>query len=108
MTTTTDSRRRAHQAVVRLVNRSRTMPEFVQAVTRAVGRVVPCEGICLLTLDPATLLPTAAYVENGLSPEAIARLIEIEVREADVNKFTALARQGRPAASLSAATGGQL
>jgi hypothetical protein len=108
VTITTDGRRRARQAVVGLVHRGLGVPEFVQAAARTVGRVVPYEGICLLTLDPATLLPTAGYVENGLPPEATVRLTEIELRERDFNKFTALARQGQPAASLSAVTEGEL
>ena len=108
MTITADRRRRARQAVVRLVHRGLSGPEFVQAAARTVRRVVPYEGICLLTLDPATLLPTAANIENGLAPEAIVRLTEIELGERDFNKFTALARQEQPAASLSAVTEGDL
>jgi DNA-binding NarL/FixJ family response regulator len=105
---TADRRRRARQAVVRLVHRGLSGPEFAQAAAQTVRRVVPYEGICLLTLDPATLLPTAAHIENGLAPEAIVRLTEIELGERDFNKFTALARQEPSAASLSAVTEGDL
>ena len=64
----------------------------------------------LLTLDPATLLPTSEVVDArlGVSSGVDARFIEIELREPDFNKFCVLARQGRPAASLSAATRGDL
>ncbi len=64
--------------------------------------------MCLLTVDPATLLPTGEVVENGLPTDAIPRLTEIELREPDFNKFTALAREQQPAASLSAVTSGDL
>jgi hypothetical protein len=62
-------------------------------------RAVPFDGTCLLTLDPATLLPTGDFVENGLPRSTAVRLTEIELREPDVNKFTALARGGRRPAS---------
>jgi DNA-binding CsgD family transcriptional regulator len=71
-------------------------------------RAVPFEGVCLLTVDPATLLPTGEIVQNGLPPPARVRLTEIELGEADVNKFATLARAPVPAASLSAATRGEL
>ena len=69
---------------------------------------VPFDGVCVLTIDPATLLPTSEVVENGLPAAAMARLTEIEIREPDYNKFDALARAARPAASLSEATRGRL
>ena len=75
---------------------------------RTLQRAVPFEGMCLLTVDPATLLPTGEIVQNGLPPSARIRLTEIELGEADVNKFTALASAPVPAASLSAATRGEL
>ena len=84
------------------------MQEFARAAAKAVGRAVPFEGICVLALDPATLLPTAEHVEHGLPARATARLTEIEFREPDFNKFTALARRVQPAASLSQATAGKL
>jgi DNA-binding CsgD family transcriptional regulator len=59
-------------------------------------------------MDPATLLPTREVIENGLPATAQVRLGEIELREPDVNKFAALARARRPAASLSEATAGDL
>ena len=71
-------------------------------------RAVPGEGTCLLTLDPATLLPTGEVVHDGLPPDAMPRLAEIEQREPDFNKITALARRSSPAASLSDATEGHL
>ena len=84
------------------------MPEFSRAVGDALSRVVPAEGTCLMTVDPATLLPTAEFVENGLPTAELLRLVEIEVREPDFNKWVHLARAGRPAASLSDVTAGDL
>ncbi len=67
-----------------------------------------------MTVDPATLLPTSEVadarvgVSDGVVSETWSRFIDIELREPDFNKFHALARQGRRAASLSDATRGDL
>ena len=102
------TRDRVRADVVRIVHRRVDLPEIVRAVGRTLHRAVPFDGICLLTVDPATLLPTGEIVENGVPPSARMRLTEIELGEPDFNKFTALARAPVPAASLSAATGGEL
>ena len=94
--------------VVRIVHRGFDLPEVVRTVGRTLHRAVPFDGMCLLTVDPATLLPTGEIVENGLPPSARMRMTEIEIGEPDFNKFTDLARVAVPAASLSAATGGRL
>jgi DNA-binding CsgD family transcriptional regulator len=69
--------------VVRLVHRNLGVQDFSRAVTRILGRAVPFDGICLLTIDPATLLPTGEIVEDGLPAAAMIRLTEIELREPD-------------------------
>ena len=84
------------------------MRDFSRAVNRILRRAVPFDGVCLLTIDPATLLPTGEIVEDGLPAAAMIRLTEIELREPDFNKFTALARADQPTASLSGATAGDL
>jgi len=99
---------RVRDDIVRLVHRGLPVPEFAQAVGSALLRAVPAEGTCLMTLDPATMLPTAEYVENGLPAAEQLRLVEIEVREPDFNKWTQLARSDQPAASLSDVTAGDL
>jgi DNA-binding CsgD family transcriptional regulator len=102
------ARKRVRGDVVRLVHRNLGVQDFSRAVTRILGRAVPFDGICLLTIDPATLLPTGEIVEDGLPAAAMIRLTEIELREPDFNKFTALARAHQPTASLSGATAGDL
>ena len=94
--------------MLRHVHRNLSAPELSRTATRILGRVVPFDGTCMLTMDPATLLPTGETVENGLPPETMVRLAEIEQHELDVNTFTALARSPVRAASLSAATEGDL
>ncbi len=92
----------------RLVHRNMALDDFARQATAVVRRAVPGDGSCLLTLDPATLLPTGEIVDNGLPPAATPRLTEIELGEPDFNKFTALAHLPVPAASLSEATRGDL
>jgi DNA-binding CsgD family transcriptional regulator len=100
----------ARDDMVRLVHRTTGVNQFGRDVMRILERAVPFDAGGLLTLDPATLLPTSEVVDarlgvsNGVDP----RFIEIELREPDFNKFGVLARQGRLAASLSAATRGDL
>jgi len=102
------TRKRVRGDVVRLVHRHLGVQDFSRAVTRILRRAVPFDGVCLLTVDPATLLPTGEVVEDGLPAAAMIRLTEIELREPDFNKFTALARTDQPTASLSGATAGDL
>jgi DNA-binding CsgD family transcriptional regulator len=90
--------------IVSLSHRGLGVREFSQAAARALGRRVRFDGACVLTLDPATLLPTGEVVENGLPAAATKHLTEIELSKPDFNKFTELARARRPAATLSHAT----
>jgi hypothetical protein len=94
--------------IVRLAHRGLGVRDYSLAAARALRPAVPFDGVCVLTIDPATLLPTGEVVENGLPAWAQVRLTEIELGEPDYNKFAALARAEGPAASLSGATGGRL
>lgn len=99
---------RVRDDMVRLVHRGLPVPEFARAVGEALSRAVPAEGSCLMTTDPATMLPTAEFVENGLPAAELLRLVEIEVREPDFNKWAQLAHASRPVGALSEATAGDL
>ena len=94
--------------IVRLAHRGLGVGEFSLAAARALRRAVPFDGVCVATMDPATLLVTGHTIENGLPDSVQPRYAEIEVAEQDFNKFTDLAHAPMPAASLSAATGGEL
>jgi DNA-binding CsgD family transcriptional regulator len=102
------SRTRARAEIVRLLHRGLGVHDFSLAAARALHRAVSFDGVCVLTIDPATLLPTSETVEHGLPPATMPRMTEIEVAEDDYNKFAVLARASRPAASLSEATDGGL
>jgi DNA-binding CsgD family transcriptional regulator len=91
-----------------LAHRGLGVGELAARTSRILARAVPFDGFCLLAMDPLTRVPTAEVVENGLPESAMARMAEIELLGGDVNSFAALACATQPAASLSAATDGDL
>ena len=99
---------RVRRDLARLVNRGLGVREFALHAPRVLASAVPFDGVCVLTMDPATHLPTGEVVENGLPAVAMARMAEIELSGTDVNAFATLARAEQHAASLSATTGGDL
>jgi DNA-binding CsgD family transcriptional regulator len=99
---------RLERDLVGHVHRGAGVRDFSLGAARILERSLPFDGVCLVTMDPATLLPTDEIVENGLPEQATARLTEIELGGEDFTSFAELARAARPAASLSAATGGDL
>ena len=105
---TTGEPTRVRDDIARLAHRDLPVAKYARAVGDTLLRAVPAEGSCLTTVDPATWLPTAEFVENGLPAPELVRLLEIEVSEPDINKWVHLARAPRPAASLSEATSGDL
>jgi DNA-binding CsgD family transcriptional regulator len=99
---------RLRETISRLVHRGLGVEDYWRAVSDVLNGAVPSEGSCLMTMDPATMLPTAEFVENGIPADGISRLVEIELREPDYTKWVDLARAGRAAASLSDVTAGEL
>ena len=102
------TRARVRGDIERLVHRGVGLGELVGTVSRTLHKAVPFDGTCLLTLDPATLLPTGELTDHALPPPASRRLGELELTEPDFNKFAKLAHAEIPAASLSVATAGDL
>ena len=94
--------------LVSLMHRGGGVRDFSLGAARILARVVPFDGFCVLTMDPATHLPTGEVVENGLPADTTTRMAEIEIRGGDVNSFKALQSTGQLAATLSEATGGDL
>ncbi len=102
------SAERVRDDLVRLADRGRGVSDFSLEAARVIGRAMPFDGVCMLTLDPVTGVPTSEIVEGGL-PEAVrTRMAEIEVAGVDVNTFAGLRRSRCPVASLSEATAGEL
>src|SRR3954465_3450539 len=99
---------RIRDDIGRLMHRTSGLRDFSLGAARILRRAVPFEGVCVLTMDPATLVPTGEVVENGLPVAAYTRMAEIEGRGEDFNAFRVLALSERHAATLSQATGGEL
>src|SRR3954465_15223727 len=74
-------------AVISLSHRHHDVREFSLGAAHIVRRAVGFDGFCVLTFDPATLLPTGEVVANGLPPAATARMAEIEIWAADFKKI---------------------
>lgn len=94
--------------LVRLAHRGFDVREFALGAARILARAVPFEWVGVLAMDPATLVPRDAVLENGVPTAAYPRLKEIEFRGEDFNAFRSLALSDRHAATLSGATGGVL
>ena len=99
---------RLRDDLVHLVHRGHGVRDFSLGSAGALRRAVPFDGVCVVTFDPASAVPTGEVSENGLPADVMPRMAEIEISEPDFNKFEALARSRRPVASLSEATGGRL
>ena len=94
--------------IIGLSHRGFGVRDFSLSAARILRRAIAFDGVCVVTMDPATLLLTGHVIENGLPEQATPRLAEIEVLEPDFNKFTGLAGATSPSATLSQATGGHL
>ena len=84
------------------------MRDFSLGAARILARAVPFDGVCVLTMDPATL---AADGRGGRERPPAGRdgpHDRDRDRGGGLQRFSALARAGRRAASLSEATGGEL
>ena len=81
-------RERVQRACRRATEPTALYPEVVHAMTAA----VPADRWCGLLLDPATVMNTGGYHEEGLPLESLPRLLELEVGGEDVNLLPALAR----------------
>jgi DNA-binding CsgD family transcriptional regulator len=99
---------RLRDDLVRLADRGADVDEYARAATRVLRRALPFDGVCVVTMDPLTQLPTSEFVDSGLPESTRARMAEIEGGGRDHNAFSALARSDRSAAALSDATGGDL
>ena len=100
------SQQRLRTDIIGLAHRDLDVHDYARG-DASIAEHVPFDGSCLLLLDPATLLPTGEVVENGLPDAAMPRMTEIELAEADFNKFTDLGGPGG-LRRAPAATGGDL
>lgn len=93
--------------VVQVCARAQAPLQLLERVAALVRPRIPYDAAGWILVDPDTLLLTGVFSENITREQHLAA-IECELVEDDVNKFADLARRGIAAASLSAATGGDL
>ncbi len=101
------TRRRQRDDLVRHVGRAGGAAEIFTEASRRLRRLVPFDAAAWAATDPATGLPTAPTVADGLSITA-TECSEYWRREFvvdDVNRFRDLARAPLPAAALQATVG---
>jgi DNA-binding CsgD family transcriptional regulator len=102
-----DKAAKIQRKVADACRRADTPIGLLTAVKEALQADVPADRWCVMTLDPATCLPTGGMHEHGFSPERAPHLLELEFsRVDDVNMLTSLARGKQAVATLSAATEG--
>lgn len=95
------------ERVARICVRAQDPLDLLAEAAAAVRAEIPYAAAGWLLTDPDTLLMNGVYAENVARTQHL-QLIECELTEDDVNKFFELAERGVAAASLSAATGGDL
>jgi len=98
------ARSRVLERLVRLSGAGLDLATFIDEADALVGRVIPHEGACWHTLDPATMIQTGSWTLN--LPSHGAEAAENEYLSDDFNRFADLARSARHSASLTEATGG--
>ena len=76
-------------------------------IVPVLDRAVPADLWCGLLLDPATLMNTGGFHEEGLPLAVLPRLLEIEVGTDDVNQFPALVRDRAGVSTIHRRTRGR-
>lgn len=97
---------RLKRSITALCNQALDIPTFFGRAREEIERVLPHDGCCAMTFDPATLLPTSHIPYRSIPPEQVPRLAQNEYAEDDVNKFAALWRASPNVGVHSVATGG--
>ena len=65
---------RLHRELTTLAQRGHGVRDFAAGAARVLRRVVGFDGYCLITLDPASRIPTGEVVEDALPYEATLRM----------------------------------
>ncbi len=79
-----------------------------RGVAARLQAAVGFDAWCVLTIDPASVLPTGGFHEEGVPHRQLPHLVEIEARGEDALSFPSLARSTARVVTLSQATGGHL
>jgi DNA-binding CsgD family transcriptional regulator len=107
VSSTAAMRRRQRDELVRALGRTDTAADIFAVTSTRLRRLIPFAAAAWAATDPATGLPTAPTVADGLaiSPADCSEYWRREFVVDDVNRFRDLARATRPAAALQATVG---
>lgn len=103
---TTDHLARTSGAVERACAEAANVVDLCQRVQRALAPAVPVDRWCGFAVDPAALMATNGYHNEGIDQHLFPRLLELEYGADDANQLPALARTPTGVATLTEATGG--
>ena len=84
------------------------MVDLCRRLHDAVAQAVPTDRWCAFAVDPATLVATNGFHDEGVSSHVLPRLLELEHGSPDFNQLPTLARSRSGVATLGHATGGDL
>lgn len=105
----TDRQVRATRAVERACSDASGVVDLCRRLQSALDQIVPSDRWCGFAVDPAALIGTNGFHDEGLDPRLFPRLLELEYgAEDEVNLIPALARTASGVATLSQATGRDL
>jgi DNA-binding CsgD family transcriptional regulator len=93
--------------VERLCRRATDPLQLYRDVVPVLDRAVASDLWCGLLLDPATVMNTGGYHDEGLPLEVLPRLLELEVGADDVNQLPALTRDRSGVSTIHRRTRGR-
>ena len=79
-----------------------------KAVAGRLRNAIGFDAWCVLTVDPALVMSTGGYHDEGVAPNRVPQLVQIEASGEDFNALATIARRPSPVATLARATGGEL
>jgi hypothetical protein len=91
----------------RVCRTERDLIAMHRTVAAQLPAAVPFDRWCGLLLDPATIMPTGGYHEQGVPTELLPRLAEIEAAGSDINSMTRLARTRSGVSTIDRGTSGR-
>lgn len=97
---------RAERAVANVCEEARSVVDLCRGVQHVISGLIPSDRWCGFAVDPATLVPTNGFHDEGIPDPLLPRLLELEHGTDDCNHLPALARSRAGVATLSRATGG--
>jgi hypothetical protein len=97
---------RLRDDLARLLHRGSDVRDFSFGAARILARAVPFDGVRMVTMDPASHLPTGDVVEHGLPPAATAAMAEIWLARAGTRRASARRRRETSTAACATATSG--